>query len=933
MNPSASSSVKCLTLPLTPAHEVTREITAAGGWFLPSVISFLNYHRSHVRASHHLPSDYRRVNDDQLTNFADGSCEGCVEILDPQVDGKALSWDDSHAPWFERVVVIRHNWLFEFSGGKRRSGHDRCIGAIPLQDATLALESDEAEGVKAVVSIKCDSVDKTIYIRVPTLYAGNMWIHHLTMAAQLTSSSLYEIGQDWETLLHPSSSSKDDSTRQCKDILGKGQYSLVKKARRKALCITNATGPVNMGSAAQRPNGGFCALKIIKKEEYRKLLDAGNIPTSLLREISAQATVTMAWQERASRMPVLALWDVTEWKDILIMELELMTGGDLFNYVQQVGALPEDEASRVIAAVLQAISFCHRNHVAHRDIKMENIVYSKKGSDAIIRLGDFGMTGFVGPDGLLKRKCGTPGYVAPEILDIRQESYTAQVDMFSIGCVMYTILCGYEPFSSQTNCMQEILQKNLNVQYAMPNAEWDAISTDAKNLIQGLIRKEPTERYTADQALRHPWIRRCLNDKGGPLLAGPALARLSHSGQTNGVNSHPAKRARYLCDTASNIRFSGVELGERTESTNGSEQVVEDQGGEQTPSENCVSVSVSRRMSRTWNFRQQSKSFQLVELQALKLEDPDSNGDVLPAKFQVSESVARPQAVDESNFDASYFTRRGSLHILTGIPNQDRCFVMPCSILMRNGAKVEMLAGIFDGHGPLGHEMATFLAEEMPIALEEVLKSGAFQSVRDAIIFVYGRFSQQVPLLPSASSSGSTAVVGVLETVKESTTLTVAQCGDSEVKLFSRNQKRHGVTPVTSITPTHRFSNPTERFRIRNCMKGNFRMMDGYLVNKETGGRISVTRTFGDNDFMYSGLTSVPDIRVLDCQPTDVCVLLASDGFWDNMSNDFVADLVKGDGPLDTLSTCRELAGALDAPEDDATCLLISLIPETPCTE
>lgn len=143
--------------------------------------------------------------------------------------------------------------------------------------------------------------------------------------------------------------------------------------------------------------------------------------------------------------------------------------------------------------------------------KTEHISYFQ---DVEIKLADFGMAGFISPEtDSLRGRCGTPGYVAPEILKAQiRDSYPSNVDMFSIGVVAYTLLCGYEPFYGQND--RDLIHSNRKANYEFHLPEWKDVSNEAKDLVSKMMQVNPFERIYPEQALRHPWLSEfCSNGK------------------------------------------------------------------------------------------------------------------------------------------------------------------------------------------------------------------------------------------------------------------------------------------------------------------------------------------------------------------------------------------------------------------------------------
>jgi|Transcript_21814 calcium/calmodulin-dependent protein kinase I len=128
--------------------------------------------------------------------------------------------------------------------------------------------------------------------------------------------------------------------------------------------------------------------------------------------------------------------------------MELMEGGELFDRIVEKDHYSEKEAAKTISPIVDAIKYCHEMGIVHRDLKPENLLYATNDDAAIIKISDFGMARFYDDD-VMTTACGTPSYVAPEILGGR--GYGFEVDIWSVGVVLYIMLCGFPPFAEETN--------------------------------------------------------------------------------------------------------------------------------------------------------------------------------------------------------------------------------------------------------------------------------------------------------------------------------------------------------------------------------------------------------------------------------------------------------------------------------------------------
>ncbi|XP_039627231.1 MAP kinase-activated protein kinase 3 isoform X2 [Polypterus senegalus] len=196
-----------------------------------------------------------------------------------------------------------------------------------------------------------------------------------------------------------------------------------------------------------------------------------------------------------------------------------MEGGELFNRIQARGdqAFTEREASGIMRDIGSAIEYLHSMNIAHRDVKPENLLYTSKDSNAVLKITDFGFAKETTFQNSLQTPCYTPYYVAPEVLG--PEKYDKSCDMWSLGVIMYILLCGFPPFYSNTGqAISPGMKKRIRLgQYEFPNPEWAEVSEEAKQQIHHLLKTDPTERMTISQFMNHPWINRSMAVPPTPL--------------------------------------------------------------------------------------------------------------------------------------------------------------------------------------------------------------------------------------------------------------------------------------------------------------------------------------------------------------------------------------------------------------------------------
>jgi len=188
--------------------------------------------------------------------------------------------------------------------------------------------------------------------------------------------------------------------------------------------------------------------------------------------------------------------------------MELLSGGELFNRIVDRGPFPEADAAKLFAQILLSMEYLHSLNIVHRDVKPENILYTAEGSNSV-KLIDFGYAGLWSAEKPLTGLCGTPDYVAPEVLtwyeeDVDGTPYGKSSDLWSLGVLLYVILSGCSPFSADEE--DEILKLVASAQYVFHEGEFGAVSASAKDMIAKLLVADPMKRLTMPQMLAHPWL-------------------------------------------------------------------------------------------------------------------------------------------------------------------------------------------------------------------------------------------------------------------------------------------------------------------------------------------------------------------------------------------------------------------------------------------
>jgi len=256
-----------------------------------------------------------------------------------------------------------------------------------------------------------------------------------------------------------------------KKVIGRGAFSVVKEGIRKA-------------------SGKKYAIKCISK----KLIDKKEL-SLLEREIDIM--------KKLQHPNIIQLMEVIDTSDTLYLVLEFASGGELFDAIVNKGSYSEADAAKIIRQILEAIQYVHKNGIAHRDLKPENLLLlQSENGDEIIKIADFGLSKDFGEE-QLQTSCGTPDYVAPEVL--MGEPYDMAVDIWSIGVISYVLLCGFPPFYGETQ--KELFENIMSGTYDFPDPEWTDVSDQAKSFIKSILVTDPEKRTTAEQCLNDEWIK------------------------------------------------------------------------------------------------------------------------------------------------------------------------------------------------------------------------------------------------------------------------------------------------------------------------------------------------------------------------------------------------------------------------------------------
>jgi calcium/calmodulin-dependent protein kinase I len=307
------------------------------------------------------------------------------------------------------------------------------------------------------------------------------------------------------------------------DMLGEGSYAKVLKA-------------------SDTETGAIFAIKCISKQ---KLHESSQGTKILVNEIDCM--------RRASHPNILKLERVYDEDDTVYLVLEYAEGGDLFGKIIAAERFTEHYCAILARKLLSALAYMHEHRIIHRDIKLENIMMTSLDEEADIKIVDFGFACEMTPENL-EICCGSPGYVAPEILN--KQPYDGKADVFSVGIVLYIILSGNSPFIART--VEETIAKNREGRIRYDNPCWGEISEAAKQFVVSLTERHPRLRPTSADAMTHSWIQEHNRQYFDSLIKGVRRPALAKRGVTIDLGI-ASKRSPGLPTNAIRTRLRGLD--------------------------------------------------------------------------------------------------------------------------------------------------------------------------------------------------------------------------------------------------------------------------------------------------------------------------------------------------------------------------------------
>lgn len=241
------------------------------------------------------------------------------------------------------------------------------------------------------------------------------------------------------------------------------------------------------------------AVKQDDNQEYAiKIIDKSKMTPEDVQSLCQEIEIL----DQIDHPNVVKLLELFDEKNKFYMVFELMQGGELYSRFMQKNQFTEVEVVLTLKPIIDALSYCHNLNIAHRDQKPENLLYETDDPNSCLKIADFGFARCFKEELKMTTFCGSPCYVAPEILE--NQAYDTKVDVWSLGVIIYLQLCGYPPFMDETD--EKLFELIKKAEFSFPSPDWDVISIEAQNQIKKLLVIDPNSRPTAKEILEHPWI-------------------------------------------------------------------------------------------------------------------------------------------------------------------------------------------------------------------------------------------------------------------------------------------------------------------------------------------------------------------------------------------------------------------------------------------
>lgn len=250
-------------------------------------------------------------------------------------------------------------------------------------------------------------------------------------------------------------------------------------------------------------SGAFAVVKRVQNRKTGEIAAAKIIDKKNVTSDTERLAIEMEVLRKVNHPNIIKLEDIFETDDFLYIVTEIVTGGELFDRIVSKGSYTERDAANLVKKVIEGLEYIHEMGIVHRDLKPENLLLKSKDNDVDVKIADFGLSKIMGSAAMTQTACGTPGYVAPEVL--KGSGYGKEVDMWSVGVITYILLCGFPPFYNEN--IPLLFESILRCDFDYPADYFDDVTDSALDFIDALLVGSPKKRLSATEALKHPWLK------------------------------------------------------------------------------------------------------------------------------------------------------------------------------------------------------------------------------------------------------------------------------------------------------------------------------------------------------------------------------------------------------------------------------------------
>jgi len=357
--------------------------------------------------------------------------------------------------WKDRFFCLKHNFLLSAP----RPDSDKLERVISLDAANI---EEYIIDHKHMISIATHRKTYLLRTKNKDLNDHQTWHYHLTTATSLKIEDLYELDEQ----------------------LG-----------------VSATQNTTVRGGTCKTTERRVAIKIVDKRTCDHRLLANEV--KILKKLE--------------HPHVVQLYDIFETPDILYLIMERLEGGELFEQLTSRGEgfhYTEKKVCEIVRQIAHGVRYMHRMGIVHRDLKPENILCTNDSVETV-KVADFGISKCLQQkDEFMRTMCGTISYTAPEV--IQGKPYGKEVDYWSVGVIMYILLCGYPPFYGESDF--DIATSIISRDPDMPDEEWGHVSKKGKEVVKSLLNRDPKKRLSLDQLLDHVW-------KNGPEVSSEVVPK------------------------------------------------------------------------------------------------------------------------------------------------------------------------------------------------------------------------------------------------------------------------------------------------------------------------------------------------------------------------------------------------------------------------